>query len=551
MSACAGDGGRVRGRGRRAAARPAAADLLRRVGREPRPARVHAPRTRLPRLRERDRDGAGPSARSSSRGLQIKKAGNELIDADRRARGASRSTCGWAASTACPPGASWRRCASGCCGRASLAREAVAWTGRLDVPRLRARRRAGVAERARRVPDRPRAAGLEPRASTSRPPEFEDHVVEEHVEHSNALYSRLRERGAYLAGPMARYELNFDRLSPLAQEAAREAGLDETSPQPVPEHRRARGRDPVRVRRGDADHRRLRAARPARGRARAAGRASGTAGRRRPAACSTTATSWTTTGKIVSAKIVPPTSQNQKSIEEDLLGVVQEMIDAPRGGAAAALRAGDPQLRPLHLLRDALPAHRCRARIAARGRDRRRQRLGRRRCRRRAGARVRCASEHPDEVERRRARGRADRAARPVGRRARWRSSSTRSRARDARRGAGASTPPTRRCPPSFSRALHARVQPRRGDRAGARARPAARAAVGGRDRGAQLRGRARRPGPPWPRPSSRPPSASSRSSVGTTEPRSGPAPMSGSRLPAYAAGGPQVLRAKEVCRWR
>lgn len=34
-------------------------------------------------------------------------------------------------------------------------------------------------------------------------------------------------------------------------------------------------------------------------------------------------------GKILNAKIVPPTSQNQKSIEEDLFGLVQEMIDAP------------------------------------------------------------------------------------------------------------------------------------------------------------------------------------------------------------------------------
>ena len=35
------------------------------------------------------------------------------------------------------------------------------------------------------------------------------------------------------------------------------------------------------------------------------------------------------TGKILNAKIVPPTSQNQKSIEQDLLGLVSEMIDAP------------------------------------------------------------------------------------------------------------------------------------------------------------------------------------------------------------------------------
>jgi len=55
--------------------------------------------------------------------------------------------------------------------------------------------------------------------------EFADHVIEEHVPHSNALHAAIRGRGTYLVGPMARYALNFDRLSPLAREAAREAGL--------------------------------------------------------------------------------------------------------------------------------------------------------------------------------------------------------------------------------------------------------------------------------------------------------------------------------------
>src|SRR5262249_60282244 len=55
--------------------------------------------------------------------------------------------------------------------------------------------------------------------------EFDEHLIEEHVAYSNALHSTLKGRGAYLAGPMARYNLNFDRLSPLAREAAREAGL--------------------------------------------------------------------------------------------------------------------------------------------------------------------------------------------------------------------------------------------------------------------------------------------------------------------------------------
>jgi sulfhydrogenase subunit alpha len=55
--------------------------------------------------------------------------------------------------------------------------------------------------------------------------EYEDNFAEEHVQHSNALHSVLKGKGAYFVGPLARYALNFDRLSPLARQAAREAGL--------------------------------------------------------------------------------------------------------------------------------------------------------------------------------------------------------------------------------------------------------------------------------------------------------------------------------------
>jgi sulfhydrogenase subunit alpha len=56
--------------------------------------------------------------------------------------------------------------------------------------------------------------------------EYDDHFVEEHVPYTNALHSVLKERGAYFAGPLARYNVNFDKLSPLAQGAARDAGLE-------------------------------------------------------------------------------------------------------------------------------------------------------------------------------------------------------------------------------------------------------------------------------------------------------------------------------------
>ena len=45
-------------------------------------------------------------------------------------------------------------------------------------------------------------------------------MVEEHVEHSTALHSHLLDGTRYLVGPLARYALNRDRLSPTAREAA-------------------------------------------------------------------------------------------------------------------------------------------------------------------------------------------------------------------------------------------------------------------------------------------------------------------------------------------
>ena len=85
----AGDGGRVRGRDRRRAdPRPAPAALLRRVDREPQPARVHAARARLPRLRGRV-EMARDHPEIVEQGLQMKKAGQRADDAGRRPRGPS------------------------------------------------------------------------------------------------------------------------------------------------------------------------------------------------------------------------------------------------------------------------------------------------------------------------------------------------------------------------------------------------------------------------------------------------------------------------------
>lgn len=56
--------------------------------------------------------------------------------------------------------------------------------------------------------------------------DYEKHFREEHVAHSNALQCRRIETGTnYMVGPMARLNLNFDQLSSTAKELASEIGL--------------------------------------------------------------------------------------------------------------------------------------------------------------------------------------------------------------------------------------------------------------------------------------------------------------------------------------
>lgn len=55
--------------------------------------------------------------------------------------------------------------------------------------------------------------------------EYEANFAEEHMAHSTALHSTRKGHGAYFVGPLARFNLNFDRLTPAAKEAAAVAGL--------------------------------------------------------------------------------------------------------------------------------------------------------------------------------------------------------------------------------------------------------------------------------------------------------------------------------------
>ncbi len=175
--------------------------------------------------------------------------------------------------------------------------------------------------------------------------EFEDRFEERQVPYSTALHSVLRGRGHYLCGPLARINLNFDRLGPAALEVATRAGFtvpctnpfrallaraievvqafdeavalvrDYVPPEPahVPmEPRQGRGCGATEAPRGLLYHRYDVAA----------------------------------NGLIEEARIVPPTSQNQGSMEDDLRVLAPRLLEmddeAARRQAEWAIRNHDP-----------------------------------------------------------------------------------------------------------------------------------------------------------------------------------------------------------------
>ena len=159
--------------------------------------------------------------------------------------------------------------------------------------------------------------------------EYEEHFFEQHVKHSNALQSQLRKRGSYLVGPMARFNLNYDKLPESARQVAAEVGLKPPVLNPFrsiivravelvfaceealriigeyepPEAPRAK----VRMRAG-----------------------TGHAITEAPRGILYHRYQIDGEGKILAAKIVPPTSQNQKRIEDDLWQFVPQLSALPQ-----------------------------------------------------------------------------------------------------------------------------------------------------------------------------------------------------------------------------
>jgi sulfhydrogenase subunit alpha len=158
--------------------------------------------------------------------------------------------------------------------------------------------------------------------------DYEQHFVEEQVPYSHALQSSLKERGSYFAGPMARYNLNFDRLTPLAQEAAREAGLGPVCRNPFKSIIIRAVEILYAVEEAlsiiEAYEKPERPAEPVEPRA-----IVGCAATEAPRGLLSHRYRLDENGVILEAKIVPPTAQNQGTIESDLRQFVSRRLNLP------------------------------------------------------------------------------------------------------------------------------------------------------------------------------------------------------------------------------
>jgi coenzyme F420-reducing hydrogenase alpha subunit len=157
---------------------------------------------------------------------------------------------------------------------------------------------------------------------------YTEHVVEEHVARSNALHARLHGTDPFLTGPLARYSLNSAALSPLAREAAAAAGLGGVCHNPF---RSIVVRAVELVYACDEALRLIEewdgAAAPSVDVPPRAGTGHGVT--EAPRGILYHRYDLAADGTILGARIIPPTSQNQLSIEQDLRVFVQARLGLP------------------------------------------------------------------------------------------------------------------------------------------------------------------------------------------------------------------------------
>jgi coenzyme F420-reducing hydrogenase alpha subunit len=175
--------------------------------------------------------------------------------------------------------------------------------------------------------------------------EFPEHVAEFQVAHSSAKHARLLSRGNYLVGPLARFDLARDRLGPVAGATADAAGLGSSC------------RNPFRsivVRAVEIVHaceEALRVVDAHTGTGPSAVDVTPRAGvghgvTEAPRGLLYHRYELDEAGTILDADIVPPTSQNQPTIEHDLFHFVEAHLDLPdeelTRAAEVVIRNHDP-----------------------------------------------------------------------------------------------------------------------------------------------------------------------------------------------------------------
>jgi sulfhydrogenase subunit alpha len=157
---------------------------------------------------------------------------------------------------------------------------------------------------------------------------YDQYFIEEQVEHSNALHSVLKGSGPYFVGPLARYSLNFDRFPPLVQETARAAGLGPVCQNPF-QSIVVRGLE-ILFACDEALRIIQQYEQPEEPALNAEARAgTGYACTEAPRGILYHRYRIDEHGTILDAKIVPPTSQNQRAIEQDLRQFVSQYLALP------------------------------------------------------------------------------------------------------------------------------------------------------------------------------------------------------------------------------
>lgn len=158
--------------------------------------------------------------------------------------------------------------------------------------------------------------------------DFNDHIEEIHVPHSTSLHAAIKARGHYFVGPMARYALNFKRLSDAVKQAALEVGLGPVCNNPFKS---------IMVRCIEMMHAYEEALRIIRTYERPAAPAmpyevkagEGYGCTEAPRGICFHRYRIDSDGLITDAQITPPTSQNQPTIENDLRRFVEQYMDMP------------------------------------------------------------------------------------------------------------------------------------------------------------------------------------------------------------------------------